>query len=144
MDGEKLFAAARVARMATTNAEGTPHLVPVLFVFIDGTVFTSVDDKLRRTKASRRLDNIATNRQVSLLVDHYEEDWDNLWWVRADGDAEILDQHAAEAQHALETLSEKYPQYALIRPEGSMIAVRNLQWQSWSGKGTASVDEELG
>ncbi|MFD4369257.1 TIGR03668 family PPOX class F420-dependent oxidoreductase [Rhodococcus sp. NPDC058521] len=143
MDGEKLFGVARVARMATTNSDAQPHLVPVVFVLVDGVVYTSVDHKPKRSKHLRRLANIAADARVSVLVDHYEEDWNNLWWVRVDGIAEILEGGEIEAQRAIDALTEKYPQYALIRPDGPVIAVRNLVWRTWSGEGTASMNEEL-
>ncbi|NLE79826.1 MAG: TIGR03668 family PPOX class F420-dependent oxidoreductase [Rhodococcus sp.] len=143
MRTEQLFSAARIARMATADQSGRPHLVPVVFTLADDTVYTCVDDKPKRTKALRRLDNIEANSRITILVDHYEEDWENLWWVRVDGTAEILEKGGAESERALDALSEKYPQYALVRPPGPVIAVRNLRWHSWSGEGTASVNEEL-
>ena len=79
------FAAARVARLATADATGQPHLVPVTFAVAGDMVYTAVDAKPKRTTALRRLANVAANPRVSLLVDHYDDDWSRLWWVRADG-----------------------------------------------------------
>lgn len=129
--------------MATVDPNGRPHLVPIVFAFVDGTIYTSVDGKPKRTTALRRLENIRADSRVSILVDHYEEDWDNLWWIRVDGTAEILEHGSAAAEHALDALAEKYPQYALTRTSGPVIAIRELRWRSWSGEGTASMDEEL-
>ncbi|GAA3437308.1 hypothetical protein GCM10018954_069220 [Kutzneria kofuensis] len=77
------FARARVARLATAGADGRPHLVPVTFAVHDDTVVIAVDHKPKTTTNLRRLRNIRENGQVSLLVDHYDEDWRQLWWVRS-------------------------------------------------------------
>src|SRR5215210_4066840 len=90
--------AAAVARLATVDAEGRPHLVPCCFAFSGDVAYSVVDHKAKRSAALRRLDNIRSNPAVCLLVDHYEDDWSALWWVRFDGQARILEdgpQHAA-------------------------------------------------
>ena len=88
-----MFAESPVAMLATVGPDGAPHVVPVVFaVHDDGeqtTVYTAVDAKRKSTQRLRRLANIEGNPRVSLLVDHYDEDWTQLWWVRADGLAEI-------------------------------------------------------
>src|SRR6202042_3419193 len=104
------FAAARVARLATADAEGRPHLVPLVFAVHDDTVYSAVDAKPKRTTSLRRLANVAENPAVSLLVDHYEDDWERLWWVRADGRGRVLDGQSPEARQAIDWLRERYPQ----------------------------------
>src|ERR1700750_1480829 len=85
------FASARVARLATADAGGVPHLVPIAFVVEGATIYSAVDAKPKRTRALRRLANVRENPAVSLLVDHWDEDdWERLWWVRADGTGRVL------------------------------------------------------
>ena len=83
------FGQARVARLASADADGRPHLVPVVFAVRGEVVVTAVDHKPKRTPDLKRLRNIAANPEVSLLADHYSDDWDRLWWARADGTAEL-------------------------------------------------------
>ena len=104
------FAAARVARLATADAAGRPHLVPIAFAVEGDTVYSAVDAKPKRTRALRRLANVRENPAVALLVDHWEEeDWGALWWVRAEGRGRVLAAEEPEARHAVELLSERYP-----------------------------------
>src|SRR3984885_10600903 len=79
------FAPPPVARLATAALDGRPHLVPVVFALHDGAIYTAVDAKPNTTQRLRRLANIERNPRVSLLVDHYADDWTQLWWGRADG-----------------------------------------------------------
>lgn len=129
------FAAARVARLATTG-ENRPHLVPIVFaVDPDGDiVYTCVDHKPKRTRALRRLANIAANPAVSILVDHYADDWDALWWVRVDGVAEVVDATSTAGARGIDVLAGKYPQYRDRRPDGSVIVVRDLSWHEWAAR----------
>src|ERR671932_2614874 len=101
------FAAARVARLATADASGRPHLVPIVFAVAGDEVVSAVDAKPKRTTALRRLANVRENPQVALLADHYEDDWDALWWVRADGSARVLERD----ERAVELLADRYEQY---------------------------------
>jgi PPOX class probable F420-dependent enzyme len=135
MDAVARFAAARVARLATAGADGVPHLVPLVFALDSGTIYSCVDHKPKRTTALRRLANISANPAVTLLVDHYDENWDHLWWVRVDGRAEILEPGSAEGTTAIDVLAAKYPQYLDLRPDGPVVAVRNLSWHHWAASG---------
>ncbi len=84
-EAHRRFAAARVARLATADAEGVPHVVPVVFAVEGDTVVVAVDHKPKRTTALKRLANVRANPRVALLADHYaDDDWDALWWARAD------------------------------------------------------------
>ncbi|WP_131773873.1 TIGR03668 family PPOX class F420-dependent oxidoreductase, partial [Protofrankia symbiont of Coriaria myrtifolia] len=89
-EARRRFAAARVARLATVDAAGQPHLVPVTFALQDNAIVTAVDHKPKRSTALRRLANIAANPRVTLIADHYDEDWQTLWWARADGLARVI------------------------------------------------------
>jgi PPOX class probable F420-dependent enzyme len=125
------FAAARVARLATADAAGRPHLVPVVFAVDGDRVYTVVDAKPKRTTALRRLRNVAENPYVALLVDEYDDaDWSTLWWVRAEGRGRVLDPAVDdEAQRAVELLRARYPQQQVV---GAVLAVDVTQWSGWS------------
>ena len=104
--------AARVARLATLDAERSPHLVPICFV-CDGSLFYSaIDRKPKRVAANSltRLKNIAQTPRVALLVDQYDEDWTRLWYVLVRGEAELISD-LAERERAIQLLRAKYPQY---------------------------------
>jgi PPOX class probable F420-dependent enzyme len=124
------FATARVARLATADAAGRPHLVPVAFAVVGDTVYSAVDAKPKRTKALRRLANVRENPAVSLLVDHWdEEDWDALWWARADGRGRVLDPAEPEALRGIAALRERYPRQ---QAEGEVLAVDVERWSGWA------------
>ncbi|MEO7447721.1 MAG: TIGR03668 family PPOX class F420-dependent oxidoreductase [Humibacillus sp.] len=138
-EGARQFAQARVARLATADAEGRPHLVPIVFVVLGEHVWTAVDAKPKSSRALKRLANITANPAVSIIVDHYDDDWSQLWWVRADGYATVVDAVAAASGRALDALTSKYPQYALDRPAGPLIRVTVGRWSSWSHLGGKTV-----
>ena len=119
-----------MARLATVGPTGQPHLVPVTFALVDAaTIVTAVDHKPKRTTALQRLANIEANPLVSLLADHYEDDWSRLWWVRADGRARVC---KAAPAGAAEALSERYPQYRARPPQGPFIVVEVQRFSGWS------------
>ncbi len=126
------LAGARVARLATAGADGQPHLVPVVFAVDGDRVYTAVDQKPKTTTRLRRLRNIRENPRVALLADHYAEDWDALWWVRADGRARVVEDPAA-ARHPVDLLAEKYEQYVRARPAGPLIVIEAERWTGWAG-----------
>jgi len=129
------FAAARVARLATVAPDGAPHLVPVVFAVVGDVVWSAVDDKPKSTRALRRLANIAAHPRVSLLVDHYDDDWTRLWWVRADGSARVLDatdSADAATRAGRDALVGRYPQYAERPPAGPFLAICVDTWRGWS------------
>ena len=131
----ELFGTARVARLASVDPTGRPHLEPIVFAPAGDVVYTAVDAKPKRHTALRRLANITHEPRVALLADHYDEDWTALWWVRADGTARILDpgRDAAEIATALAALTERYPQYRSAPPPGPVLAVDVHRWSAWSG-----------
>ena len=124
---EERVAAARVGRLATVTADGRPHVVAVCFALAGGRIYTAVDAKPKSTRALRRLDNVRATGRASLLVDHYEEDWSKLWWVRVDGRAEVL----SECRPAIDALAAKYEQYRAARPAGPVIALTPEAWRTW-------------
>jgi PPOX class probable F420-dependent enzyme len=123
---------ARVARLATVTTDGAAHIVPCCFaVMDDGTIVSAVDGKPKSTMALRRLDNIAANPRVSLVVDYYDDDWSQLWWVRVDGAATAL--HSGFGyEAALDSLATKYEQYRNMRPAGAVMSITPTTWRSWS------------
>lgn len=116
--------------MATADRQGRPHLVPVVFALRDQVVVIAVDQKPKRSTDLRRLRNIEATGQVSLLVDHYDEDWSQLWWVRADGDGRVL--RGDDTVEPVRWLTAKYPQYRLRPPPGPVIAIDVTVWRSWA------------
>jgi PPOX class probable F420-dependent enzyme len=126
------FAAARVARMATVDAHGRPHLVPIVFALASETIYSVVDAKPKRTTELQRLQNVRSNPGVSVLADHYDdEDWSALWWVRADGSARVLDLAEPEARRAVQLLAERHPRQ---RPVGPVLAIDVQRWSGWSAR----------
>jgi PPOX class probable F420-dependent enzyme len=128
------LAAGRVGHLATVTAAGRPHVVAVTFAIAGGHVFTAVDAKPKSTRSLQRLENVRATGHASLLVDHYEEDWSRLWWVRVDGPAIVLER-GQRFELALDALATKYPQYRDDRPEGPVIALRPEAWRSWIPSG---------
>ena len=129
-DPKARFARSPVARLATITPGGTPHQVPVVFAVDGDVVYTAVDAKPKTTRRLRRLANIQSNPRVSLLVDHYADDWTQLWWVRADGVAAIHSGGEALAA-GCRLLRAKYPQYQSVPLDGPVIAVTVDRWSSW-------------
>ena len=124
--------AARVARLATTDPDGRPHLVPIVFALEGDTLYSAVDHKPKRSSKLRRIENARARPDVTVLVDHYEENWDGLWWIRLRGRARVLDD-GEEHDHALALLQEKYPQYRVEPPDGAVLAVDVTEVREWSG-----------
>ena len=123
--------AERVARLATTGANGKPHLVPICYALDGHMLYFAVDAKPKRTTDLKRLRNIAANPAVSILVDHYEDDWARLWWVRLDGRARIVTDEP-ERGRALDLLVTRYVQYRTSRPDGPVVAVVIEAMAGWS------------
>ena len=128
------FETARVARLATVEAEHTPHAIPICFYF-DGSVFYSaIDRKPKRVNANRlkRLKNIAQTPQVALLLDHYDEDWTRLWYVLVRGMAELVSAEA-ERLEAIVRLRAKYVQYAagMLSDDAPVLRITPERITSW-------------
>ena len=121
---------ARVAHLATVTADGRPHVVPCCFVLVDDVVYSAVDAKPKSTLALRRLDNLRARPHASLLVDHYDDDWSTLWWIRVDGNARILTA-GDERTRAIFALIQKYEEYEHMAPMDAVIAIDVAQWRAW-------------
>jgi PPOX class probable F420-dependent enzyme len=125
------LADARVARLATVGGDGQPHVVPVTFAVEGDLIYTAVDYKPKKSVNLRRLRNIRENPRVALLVDHYAEDWDELWWVRVDGWASVVEDELG-LQDPLDVLAGRYEQYRDRRPAGPVILIQADRWKGWS------------
>ncbi|HLH70654.1 MAG TPA: TIGR03668 family PPOX class F420-dependent oxidoreductase [Candidatus Dormibacteraeota bacterium] len=125
------LAAARVARLATVGRNGHPHLVPVTFAFWDDTIAIAVDHKPKRTLELERLRNVRADPRVTVLADHYEEEWSRLWWVRADGLARVIDE-GQERREPIRRLRDKYPQYQEREPAGPVILIQVRSIKGWA------------
>jgi PPOX class probable F420-dependent enzyme len=128
---ERRVASGYVARLATVGAAGRPHIVPICFALDEQTLYFAVDSKPKRTTNLKRLRNIAENPAVSVLVDHYEDDWDKLWWVRLDGVARVVTDEG-EVKKALRLLAARYSQYRATIPAGPVVAVAIAGMTGWS------------
>jgi PPOX class probable F420-dependent enzyme len=124
-----------VARLATTGPDGQPHLVPVTFAVDGDLLYTAVDAKPKTSANLRRLRNIRAAPGVALLADHYDDDWERLWWARADGTGAIIDDPPGTAA-AGRLLAARYPQYRENPPAGPVIRVTVTRWSGWAAAGS--------
>lgn len=123
-------AAAGVARLATLRPDGTARLVPVTFVLLDGLIYSAVDEvKPKRHARLARLDDVRRDPRVALVVDHYDDDWSALWWVRVDGTASV---HEAGSALVVAALAAKYPPYTATPPRGPVLVITPSRWAGWS------------
>jgi PPOX class probable F420-dependent enzyme len=122
---------AMVARLATVGPDGRPHIVPITFATGDGSLYFAVDQKPKRARNLQRLRNIVANPAVSVLVDHYEDDWSSLWWVRVDGTARIVEE-GPEFDEAISLLTARYEQYRSNRPAGPVVEIKVERMTGWS------------
>lgn len=120
---------ARVARLATASAAGQPHCVPVCFVFCGDQFVIALDEKPKRVEVLRlkRVRNILENPQVSLVIDHYEEDWSRLNFVMIEGRAQLR----ALTEVELSSLRGKYPQYESMQLHWGVV-IEPIKWVSWA------------
>jgi PPOX class probable F420-dependent enzyme len=123
--------AARVARLATVRPDGTPHIVAVTFALDGDIVVSAVDHKPKRTQELQRLRNLDERPTASLLVDHYEDDWSKLWWVRLDLDVEVV-RDGPRRTDLLEPLVDKYADYRVAAPQGPVLVMAVRSTTSWS------------
>jgi PPOX class probable F420-dependent enzyme len=123
-------AGAEVAHLATVRPDGTPHVVPCCLVVDLDKIYSAVDAKSKSTLELQRLENLRWQPAAAVLVDHYDEDWAELWWVRADGRGRVIE-HGEEHERAKSLLEDKYPQYRKIAIPGAVIAVDVERWRGW-------------
>lgn len=134
---------ARVARLATADGRGRPHVVPICFAAAGGRLYSAIDEKPKRTTPSRlkRVRNIAANRHVAVVVDAYRENWRRLWYILVLGTARIVHPGGAEHAAALRALRRKYAQYRTMRLEESLVLAltpsRIITWPTTRGRSAA-------
>ncbi len=129
----ELLNRAPVGRLATAGVNGVPHVIPVCYALMDGMIYSVLDQKPKRASLTRlrRVRNILANPQVSLVVDHYEEDWECLWYILISGTAELLEE-GGERPDAIQVLREKYAQYRLMNIDPNpVIKIMPSQVVSW-------------
>ncbi len=132
----------RVARLATADAAGAPHVVPVCFALDGATLYIGIDGKPKQRDAAglKRLRNIAANPTIAVVVDRYAEDWSQLGWVMLRGRADILAAGEAEHAGAQALLLARYAQLRTMRLEAlPVIALRIARATSW---GDLSADSQ--
>jgi PPOX class probable F420-dependent enzyme len=122
---------ASVARLGTLGSDGAVRLVPICFAIVEGWLAGAVDDKPKRTAALRRLDDLEAMRTATVLVDHYDDDWSRLWWVRIRGRAVVHRQRDDESLTALAALVAKYPQYRERPPSGAVYRIALDEVRCW-------------
>jgi PPOX class probable F420-dependent enzyme len=127
----RMVSEAQVARLATLDPDGRPHLVPIVFALEGDTLYTSVDAKPKRSRRLRRIENARRRPDVTVLVDRYDDDWSRLWWVRLRGQARVLEE-GEEAERALALLVAKHPQYSGAPPGFPVLAIDVEEWRGWS------------
>jgi PPOX class probable F420-dependent enzyme len=126
------FESARVARLATINPSGGVDLVPVTFAFLDDdTIVTAIDHKPKTTRELHRLRNIERDPRVTVLADHYDEDWTRLWWLRARGHATV-ERSGPLLARSIDALQGRYAQYVERPPDGPAIVIRVEEWRGWA------------
>src|SRR5260370_10519767 len=134
MDAEELrrrIDGAQVARLATVGRDGRPHIVPITFALDHDAIYFAVDFKPKKTADLQRLRNIEANPSVSVLVDHYEDDWTKLWWVRVDGRARIVIDGAV-FEKGIALLMQRYSAYKSARPARPVVAIAVERMTGWS------------
>ncbi len=131
-DQQRFLQSRRVGHLATADARGGPHVVPVCFVIADATVYITIDEKPKGDPRSlKRLRNLAVNPSAALVADRYDEDWARLGWVMLRGRAEILEA-GLEHDRAQQMLRSRYPQYRHMQlAELPVIAIRINHVASW-------------
>ncbi len=125
----------RVARLATVDAAGCPHIVPICYAYDGRRLYSAVDEKPKRVEATslKRLLNIRGNPRICLIIDEYDEDWSRLRFVMIHGTAGIM-LAGPEHARALEMLRDKYPQYrsmTLSEGRNPVIAITPTKVVSW-------------
>jgi len=128
-EARRRFAAGRVARLATVARDGRPRVVPCCFVLDEDVVYSAVDQKPKSSPDLARLRDMAVNPDVTLVVDHYDEDWLTVWWARIRGTARMAD--GEEASRAVALRREKYPQYQ-SHQLARVVAVDVTEVRGWS------------
>jgi PPOX class probable F420-dependent enzyme len=142
-----------VARLASADARGRPTALPIVFARVHGYLWTPIDGKPKRAGEPARVQRIAENPQVELLIDEYQDDWSRLWWLRVAGDARVVQppqpERDPDVAPVIAALRSKYPQYAalpVLRDPPTLLVVRPTRMQSWCASEVAleTLEERVG
>jgi PPOX class probable F420-dependent enzyme len=135
------LSSARVGRLATVGDDGVVHVVPFCFAVVTGLVVSAVDHKPKRTARLQRLRDIESSGRATVLVDHYEEDWSRLWWIRVVGRAAVHERGSDVDVAARRALVEKYAQYARQEPTGPVYSIAIDEVSAWRGDEGVTLDD---
>jgi PPOX class probable F420-dependent enzyme len=116
-----------VARLATIRPDGSPRVVPICFALDGDVLYTAVDEKPKRTRLLARLADIERDPRVEVVIDHYDDDWSRLWWVRLHGSARVVDYD----ERGLALLTAKYRQYRERPPQGPFVVIEIDERAEW-------------
>ena len=130
-DSRNLSEREPVGRLATVSQAGQPHAVPVTFAVLDDRVVIGIDEKPKSTTDLKRLRNIRENGRVAVIWDRYDDDWHELWWVRADGEASV-EEEGSFWDRSWAALNDKYPQYGGRSHDGPVIVIDVDRWSGWA------------
>ena len=137
---DALLARWPVARLVTLGPEGRPAPLPIVFARAGSDLYSPIDGKPKRATELARERNLRADPRVALLLDHYEDDWERLWWLRVEGRATLVP--AAEHPRALDALRAKYPQYAsvpLTSGEPRLLRIAIERVSSWRASARAGI-----
>jgi PPOX class probable F420-dependent enzyme len=129
-EARRRVATARVGRLASVDKNGRPHVVPICFAVSDDRVVSVIDHKPKQTPRLRRLENIRRHPDVQLVIDHYDDDWSLLWWVRISGLGRVIESGTSR-EAAVDLLAKKYPQYREHRPGGPVLVIDVTRISGW-------------
>ncbi len=134
----KLVQTCHAGRLGTIARDGRPNLVPVCYAYTDGQFVIPVDQKPKRAGKLARIRNIERDPRVTLLIDHYDDDWSQLAWVRVEGTGHITER-GAEAPDAIAALRSRYRQYETMNLEElPLITIEPERVVSWRWEEDAS------
>ena len=140
----RLLAEARVGHLATSDRQGQPHVIPVCFALHEGNLYSVLDQKPKRAPLTRlrRVRNILANPTAALIVDHYQEDWQGLWYILVWGPASLLiegDESEDERAAAVDVLQRKYRQYREMDiADNPVVKLTPERVAAWGGDGRMS------
>ena len=135
-----------VARLATSDAAGNPHVVPIVFCLHEDAIYSPIDGKPKTSTRLKRLMNLENRPGASLLIDHYQDDWQQLWWIRLEVKGEAFRPDAETTERLEQVLRAKYPQYSstpVFKAEPLFIRLRWDRVSAWAPEGFDQVVAHL-
>lgn len=139
---ERILDTAPVARLAQNDLDGGPQALPFVFTRIERSLWSPIDGKPKKHAKLSRLEWIAAAPQVLVLVDHYADDWTQLWWLKLLGHASVVGEREAGWEEAVHGLTAKYPQYRqtpMFAGEPTMVRIEIAHWKSWASSGEGAL-----